>query len=44
MSDYQAGYEAYFNDEPFDHTRPQGWQEGWEDAEDDDYTYEEGDY
>lgn len=36
-SDYQLGYQAYLNNEPFDHTRSLGWQEGWEDAEFDDY-------
>lgn len=35
-SEYQRGYEAYLNNEPFDSTRSLGWQDGWEDAELDD--------
>lgn len=42
MTDYQMGYRAYFNNKPFDDTQTQGWQEGWEDAEDDDlYDFED---
>lgn len=44
MSDYQAGYQAYFNDEPFCHTRSEEWQRGWEDAEDDDLYSTDYDY
>ena len=49
-SDYQLGYQAYFNNEPFDDTRSNSWQNGWLDAEVDgldsyDYYPEElGDY
>ena len=37
MTDYQAGYQAYFSGIEFDSARPQAWQEGWEDAEADDF-------
>lgn len=43
-SDYQMGYQAYLNKEPFDETRSAGWQEGWEDAEYDDYDANAPDY
>lgn len=35
-SDYQLGYQAYFNREAFDDSRTPKWQEGWLDAEEDD--------
>ncbi len=36
MSDYQAGYQAYFDDHAYDGSRSEQWRAGWLDAEDDD--------
>ena len=37
ISDYQLGYQSYFDGMLFDETRTSAWKEGWQAAEDDDY-------
>jgi hypothetical protein len=33
MNNYNAGYEAFMDDEEFDHTQDQDWQDGYLDAQ-----------
>lgn len=44
MSDYQMGYQAYFDGADFDETRTPSWQDGWLDAESEDLYSDNFDY
>jgi len=36
MNDYQQGYTAHSNGEPFDASKSKEWQDGWDASRDDD--------
>lgn len=37
MTDFQAGYHAYHQHQPYDPTRPPEWREGWWEAHTEDF-------